>query len=673
MNETPETDAELVDLETGLPVVVDPATGAARFKNRRGRPPKNPRPIVPVPAPERAARLAAGGGKPADPDSAPADGRGDDEVVSLVAAPPAASAAAEPAAPAAEPAPAGDPPAAAAGVDPEALLRARRAAALRMKQGLDSLASSVSAMNAFFAASPKLQAAIRAESPEAQRQRQQQQQRQRQQQQQQQRQRPQQQPMPPRQRPQQQPPQPQQRRPQPGDAGAFRAPEPPAEPRAVLPPLKVFDLQSLSATELRRLALEQNLLSEGPPPGRHETVFALLQEHVRRGGSVEGEGYLDVWQEGYGFLRSPLADFKTVPEDVFVPQQVIQRGGLRPGDHVVCRTRPGDRGQRERRFSATDLISVNGLAPDKARRAMPFSSLSVADPVELLRFRGASGDDPLAAAIDLLSPVALGGRAIVALPRRADHAAAARRLAAAVAAARPAASLAVAVFGAAPETRAAFAAEPVFRDRRATLLATDFEDGPDKALQLASVLTDAARRRAEGGADVVVVVDSLTALARAFGMTATNQQGALTDGVDGRALQKARRLFASGRRFADRPGSVTVVALFETGAPGSPQARIVEEFLPAATAFLECPARGPDHACRPVPDPDRAWSLSEPLLSPEERAAAAALRKTLAAAASRPGFGADELAAFAAPPPPAPPAGPAAEAATLPVFETTGL
>lgn len=670
MNETPETDAELVDLETGLPVVVDPATGAARFKNRRGRPPKNPRPIVPVPAPERASRLAAGGGEPAAPAPAPADGRGDDEVVSLVADPPAAPAPAEPASP-------GDSLAAAAGVDPEALLRARRAAALRMKQGLDSLASSVSAMNAFFAASPKQQAAIRPESPEAQRQRQQQQQqRQRQQQQQQQRQqRPQQQPQQPMQqrpRPPQQPPQPQ-RRPQPGDAGTFRAPEPPAEPRAVLPPIKVFDLQSLSATELRRLALEQNLLSEGPPPGRHETVFALLQEHVRRGGSVEGEGYLDVWQEGYGFLRSPLADFKTVPEDVFVPQQVIQRGGLRPGDHVVCRTRPGDRGQRERRFSATDLISVNGLSPDKARRVLPFSSLPAAAPAELLHFRGAPGGDPLAAAIDLLSPVALGGRAIVALPRRADRAAAARRLAAAVAASRPAASLVVAAFGAVPETRAAFAAEPAFRDRRATLLATDFEDGPDKALQMAGVLAEAARRRAEGGADVVVVVDSVTALARAFGMTATNQQGVLTDGVDGRALQKARRLFGSGRRFADRPGSVTVVALFETGAPGSPQARIVEEFLPAATSFLECPARGPDYACRPVPDPDRAWSLSEPLLSPEERAAAAALRKTLAAAASRPGFGADELAAFAAPPPPAPPAGPAAEAAALPVFETPGL
>ena len=92
MNETPDTAAELVDLETGLPVVVDPATGAARFKNRRGRPPKNPRPIVPVPEPERAARLAAAGAGAA-PASAPADAdHGDDPVVSLVAEPPAAPA-----------------------------------------------------------------------------------------------------------------------------------------------------------------------------------------------------------------------------------------------------------------------------------------------------------------------------------------------------------------------------------------------------------------------------------------------------------------------------------------------------------------------------------------------------------------------------------------------------
>lgn len=633
---TPAPDAaDLVDLATGAPVVVDPDTGAVKLKNRRGRPPKNPPRLVAVTPAERTKRLAAG-------DAAPAPEEPAEETISLVepATPPEEPAPAEPAAPAPE-APAADSLAAAAGVDPEALLRARREAALRMKQGLDSLASSVNAMNAFFAASPRQQAAAKPGQPQQQRQqqdRQRQQQQEQQRRQQQDRQRQQQQEQQRRQQQQQQQQrQSQQQQQQPNGGG--RPPEP---PRETLPPIRVADLQSLSADELRGLAQEQGLLGVGTPMGAHETVFALLQEHVRRGGSVEGEGCLDVWQDGCGFLRSPLADFKPAPEDIFVPQSVIQRGGLRPGDRVICRTRPADRGQRDRHFVATELLAVNGLPPDKARRAVPFSSLPVAAaPARLLPLRG-DGAGPIAAAIDRLAPLAFGSRAIVALPRRADHAAVAREIAARVAANHPGAALVAALFNATPEARAAFAAEPAFRDRRATLLATDFDDGPDKALQAAALLADAARRRAEGGEEVVVVVDTMTALVRAFGMIATNQQGTLTDGVDGRALQKARRLFATGRAFDGVPGSITVVALFEHPAAGAPDAsvagRILDEFVPAATAFLGL-------AAPLVPDPAHAWSSAEPLLADADRAAADALRAALRKAAGAPDAVARALAA----------------------------
>ena len=611
--------ADLVDLTTGAPVVVDPDTGAVKLKNRRGRPPKNPPRLVAVTPAERTKRLTSGD----DAAEEPAE-----ETISLVEpeTPPEEPAPAEPAAPAPE-APPSDSLATAAGVDPEALLRARREAALRMKQGLDNLASSVNAMNAFFAASPRQQAAAKPGQP--QQQQRQQQDRQRQQQEQQRRQQQQRQQQDRQRQQQQQQRQPQQQQQQ--QNGGGRPPEQP--PRETLPPIRVADLQSLSADELRGLAQEQGLLGVGAPMGAHETVFALLQEHVRRGGSVEGEGCLDVWQDGCGFLRSPLADFKPAPEDIFVPQSVIQRGGLRPGDRVICRTRPADRGQRDRHFVATELLAVNGLPPDKARRAVPFSSLPVAAaPARLLPLRGA-GAGPLAAAIDRLAPLAFGSRAIVALPRRADHAAVAREIAARVAANHPGAALFAALFNATPEARAAFAAEPAFRDRRATLLATDFDDGADKALQAAALLADAVRRRAEGGEDVVVVVDTMTALVRAFGMIATNQQGTLTDGVDGRALQKARRLFAAGRAFDGVPGSITVVALFEHPAAGAPDTsvagRILDEFVPAATAFLGL-------AAPLAPDPAHAWSAAEPLLADADRAAADALRAALRKAAGAP-------------------------------------
>ena len=607
------TDAELVDLATGQPVVVDPATGIAKYKNRRGRPPKNPPPIVPVTAAERAARLAARAATPAAPAEAAAP---EDETVSLVEAP---SAPAEPSAPRPAPLPADADAslAAAAGVDPDALLRARRAAALRMKQGLDDLASSVNAMNAFFAASPQKQAAAKPQGgdpqrqqrdrdAERERQRRLQSERDRERNRQMQLQR-QQQSERDRERNRQMQLQRQQQAQQ-GQANGGPAPAdppPPAEARPVLPPIKISDLQELPVEDLFRLAAEQNLGAEGGG-GRHETVFALLQEHVRRGGTVEADGWLDVWQEGYGFLRSPLADFKSAPEDVFVPQALVQRAGLRPGDRVACRTRPAERGQRDRHFVATEVVAVNGLAPDKARRVPPFSSLPAAVPDRPLRLAGAA-PDPVADAFDGAAPLSFGSRALVFLPRGADHAAFARAAASLAADAQPGAEVWLALFGATPEARAAAAALPAFRDRRATLLCVDWEDGPDKALQVASVLTDALRRRAENGADAIVVVDTLPALVRAFGMVATNQQGALTDGVDGRALQKARRLFATGRAFAGRPGSVTVVALAERPpAPGAPDpagaARLAEEFRPAATAVLELEAgaSGPGAPLRPV-------------------------------------------------------------------------
>ncbi|MBQ9726112.1 MAG: hypothetical protein IJV65_01225 [Kiritimatiellae bacterium] len=601
MNEN--SDAELVDLATGNPVVVDPATGIAKFKNRRGRPPRNPPPIVPVTAAERAARLAAraadAGGAPSPEAGAPAPAA--EETISLVS-PPEPQAAPETTAEPVPQAPA-DPDAslaAAAGVDADALLRARRAAALRMKQGLDDLASSVNAMNAFFAASPQKQAAKpqggaqpsqRERDAERERQRRLQSERDRernrqmqllrQQQSERDRERNRQQQLQRQQQQAQVQPQQQQR-----GGGAARPAEPPAEQRPVLPPIKISDLQELPAGDLFRLAAEQNLAAEGGS-GRHETVFALLQEHVRRGGTVEAEGWLDVWQEGYGFLRSALADFKSVAEDVFVPQSLVQRLGLRPGDRIACRTRPADRGQRDRHFVATDVVSVNGLAPDKARLVPPFASLPAAAPDRPLRLAGAA-PDPVAEAFDRAAPLFFGSRALALLPRGADHAAFARSLAVLAADAQPRADVWLALFGAMPEARAAAAALPVFRERRATLLCVDWEDTPDKALQVASVLTEAVRRSAENGADAIVVVDTLPALVRAYGMVATNQQGALTDGVDGRALQKARRLFATGRAFADRPGSATVVALAERPAPDAPFAvRLAGEFRPAATAVLE--------------------------------------------------------------------------------------
>lgn len=410
-----------------------------------------------------------------------------------------------------------------------------------------------------------------------------------------------------------------------GNAAGY-APHP-MQPRTV----KLFDLQALSTAELMKRVEEQNLYESVTLQGKHDLINALLREHVRRGGSVEGEGFLEIWQEGIGFLRSPYGDLKTCPEDIAVPPQMIAANGLRPGDHIVCRARMADQKQRGGRLTASELISVNGMQPEQARRVPPLSALPVAPATRPLRVRTPDAA-PLLAGLDALTPFAFGHRAILIGPRHLANAELLCAIAHGIARNHPDAEVYLALINAAPEMVNELDGDPAYH-----LLATEFDDFPDKHLQMAGNLTDLARRKVESGRDVIILMDSIIGLSRAYGIAATTQQGIPSDGIDGRAIQKARRLFGAGRAIRDG-GSLTVIVTANTSDEINPSdtlnARILQEFAPTASNIVWLQPSKED-ATKPMIDVSRLPAPAQAARSQNdaERQASAELRAALAGGA----------------------------------------
>lgn len=337
---------------------------------------------------------------------------------------------------------------------------------------------------------------------------------------------------------------------------------------APLPTLRIADLQALSVQALLDRCAELRLGDEAVPLSRHDLVMWIAREHARRGGTVEAEGYLEIWQEGHGYLRSIAGNLKTCPEDVLVPQSLIASAGLRAGDFIVGRARLGDRNQRERRLAIEELVSVNGADSLRARRRPPFGGLEAVEPAVEANLSGLPKSQ--------LDSLRFGERVLLVGPRAKGGAALLENLARTLAANHPDTEVFLALVNAAPEA--------VVRLRKAgeagrfQVVASEFEDFYDKPLQLAGNLTDIAKRKVESGENVVVLFDSITSLALAYGVSATTQQGVPSDGIDGRSVQKARRLVGAAR--ATETASFTLVATAYTDGPSSAPARVIEELAP---------------------------------------------------------------------------------------------
>ena len=252
-----------------------------------------------------------------------------------------------------------------------------------------------------------------------------------------------------------------------------------------------------------------------------------------------------------------------------VPHQVVRRYNLRPGDYVVVKTRPPTRDRRDREFTATEVMSVNGMSFDEARRMPAFDSLPALLPSIKINLETEDGD-VTARIVDLFTPIGFGQRCLVSAPARTGRSMLLVKIANAILNNHPETELALLLVGERPEKITDTA-----RSTTAKVFSTTFDEPAEKHVQMVEVVCEIARRKAEGGKNVVILLDSITRLARAYAAIQAANGKAASDTIDLSAFNKAKRIFSSARNL-EGAGTVTIIA-----------AAMVETRNPVDEAMLE--------------------------------------------------------------------------------------
>ena len=275
---------------------------------------------------------------------------------------------------------------------------------------------------------------------------------------------------------------------------------------------------------------------------------------------ITSNGVLEVMPDGYGFLRSSDYNYLTSPDDVYVPNNVIKRYGLKTGDVVQCRVRPPHEG--EKYFPITDIEMINGRKPSEVRDRIPFEHLTPLFPDEKFTLCGDRATTNLSTrVVDLFSPIGKGQRALIVAQPKTGKTILMKDIANAIAANHPEAYLMMLLIDERPEEVTDMA-----RTVNAEVIASTFDEPAERHVKIAGIVLEKAKRMVECGHDVVIFLDSITRLARAYNTVAPASGKVLTGGVDANALQKPKRFFGAARNI-EGGGSLTIIAtaLIDTG------------------------------------------------------------------------------------------------------------
>ena len=308
--------------------------------------------------------------------------------------------------------------------------------------------------------------------------------------------------------------------------------------------------RKLSKKERKRMANTQN-----PGPQKlHRPEYAF-----ERDGAVEVEGVLDMMNDGNGFLRSSDYNYLPSPDDVYLTMQQIRAYALKTGDTVCCRVRPPHEG--EKCFYMSKIIEVNGLTPDKIRDRIPFESLTPLFPDEKLKLTGHPQETVSTRIIDMFTPIGKGQRGLIVSQPKTGKTTLLKELANAVAYNHPEVYLMVLLIDERPEE-----VTDMQRSVNAEVIASTFDEPADRHVKIANLILEKAKRMTECGHDVMIMLDSITRLARAYNTVQPASGKVLTGGVDANALQKPKRFFGAARNI-ENGGSLTIIAtaLTETG------------------------------------------------------------------------------------------------------------
>ena len=324
--------------------------------------------------------------------------------------------------------------------------------------------------------------------------------------------------------------------------------------------MKLSELKIKSPAELLELA--QSLGIENISRAKKQTlIFAILKHKADNDEEVLGDGVLDILHEGYGFLRSSNDSYVSGPDDIYVSPNQIRRFNLLTGDVVTGKIRAPKKG--EKYFALIKVSEVNEDTPENIRNRIPFSSLTPLHPNERLGLELGNGgtEDITARVIDLVAPFGKGQRGLLVAPPKAGKTMIMQNIASSIAVNHPECELIVLLIDERPEE-----VTEMERTVRGEVISSTFDEPAKRHVQIAEIVIEKAKRRAEQGKDVIILLDSITRLARAYNTVAPSSGKVLTGGVDANALQRPKRFFGAARNI-ENGGSITIIAtaLVETG------------------------------------------------------------------------------------------------------------
>ena len=371
--------------------------------------------------------------------------------------------------------------------------------------------------------------------------------------------------------------------------------------------MNLQELKRKSPAELLAFA-EELEIENASSLRKQDMLFAILKQLAENDVPISGDGVLEVLPDGFGFLRSPEANYLPGPDDIYVSPSQVRRFGLRTGDTVEGEIRSPRDG--ERYFALLKVSGINFDEPDRLRQRINFDNLTPLYPEEkiVLEFDDPSRRDLTTRVIDLITPLGKGQRALIVSPPRAGKTVMLQNIAHAIAANHPEVYLIVLLIDERPEEVTDMA-----RSVRGEVISSTFDEPAQRHVQIAEMVIEKAKRLVEHKRDVVILLDSITRLARAYNTVVPSSGKVLTGGVDANALQRPKRFFGAARNI-EEGGSLTIIAtaLIDTGSRMDEV--IFEEFKGTGNSEIVLDRKVADKRTFPSIDITKSGTRKEELL-----------------------------------------------------------
>ena len=375
--------------------------------------------------------------------------------------------------------------------------------------------------------------------------------------------------------------------------------------------MNLTDLKQKPITELLEIANQMGLENMGRSR-KQDVIFGILKKHAKGGEDILGDGVLEILQDGFGFLRSADSSYLAGPDDIYVSPSQIRRFNLRTGDTISGKIRPPKDG--ERYFALLKVDSINFDKPENTKNKILFENLTPLFPDERLVMEAGNGstEDLMARIIDLCAPIGKGQRGLLVAPPKAGKTLMLQNIASNIARNNPECHLIVLLIDERPEE-----VTEMQRTVRGEVVASTFDEPPARHVQVAEMVIEKAKRLVEHKKDVIILLDSITRLARAYNTVIPSSGKVLTGGVDAHALEKPKRFFGAARNI-EEGGSLTIIAtaLVDTGSKMDEV--IYEEFKGTGNLELHLDRKIAEKRVYPAINIRRSGTRREELLTGEE-------------------------------------------------------